>query len=103
MPKPSVAFLFLLALLLVAMTVGGCALPLQPNAKSFAVLPVVKAGSNSATGIEHVIHIPAKTPVPIQFRVEGSFVATPVTSTVEVTFERGVYLYKEWASFDGKT
>lgn|GEM_PF-1100779 len=100
--KSAAGVVKLLMLLPTLVVVFGCATSSPPNARDFAVIPVIRAGSNAATGTEHIVRIAAGAPVPIQLRIEGDLLVADVVSTVMATFKRNIYLYKDWASFDGK-
>lgn len=72
-----------------------------PSSDFLKKLPVVKVGEEGIGGPEQIVYIPANTPFPIRFQVDGSLLSETVQSTVKAKFERDLYVYKQWGSFDG--
>ena len=65
-------------------------------------VPVVKIGTSVRTQEAHIVFIPANTPFPIVFTAKGSILMQPASSKVMVSFKRDLYLYKSWASENGR-
>jgi hypothetical protein len=82
---------------------SGCASMMSPSAEKMAALPVVEIGQPAPADNEYVLHIVAGKPAPFKLTVTGDAVMQPAEATVMVTARNDVYLYKYWASLDGKT
>jgi hypothetical protein len=81
----------------------GCASMYSPSSSLIDEKPVVKIGSASSPSADQIVFIPANVEFPIRFSVKGAVFNEPVTSAVMVSFKEDLYLYKYWASRDGKT
>lgn len=96
----------ILPLLLASSTLAACSsLPTgpAPTAEQTAQLPVVILGQPLPPGDAYVLYFPAGTPLPIRTEVGGSAFAKGGESTLHVTLKRGIYGYRQYASFDQKT
>ena len=96
----------ILPLLLASSTLAACSsLPTgpAPTAEQTAQLPVVTLGQPLPPGDAYVLYFPAGTPLPIRTEVGGSAFAKGGESTLHVTLKRGIYGYRQYASFDQKT
>ena len=96
----------ILPLLLASSTLAACSsLPPgpAPSAEQTAQLPVVTIGQPLPAGDAYVLYFPAGTPLPIRTVVGGSAFAQGGESTLNVTLKRGIYGYRQYASFDQKT
>lgn len=96
----------ILPLLLASSTLAACSsLPPgpAPSAEQTAKLPVVTIGQPLPAGDAYVLYFPAGTPLPIRTVVGGSAFAQGGESTLNVTLKRGIYGYRQYASFDQKT
>jgi hypothetical protein len=91
--------LFLCPFLILA----GCAAMNAPSSSLIDNKPVVRIGETGAVPDDHIVFIPANTEFPIEFSVKGSVFNKDASSKVMVSFKRDMYLYKYWASLDGKT
>jgi len=80
----------------------GCASMSTPPSTLVDEKPVVTIGSVSNLPADHIVFIPANTEFPVQFSVKGSAFNEPATSMVMVSFRQDIYLYKYWASRDGR-
>lgn len=90
----------LTALFIVAL--ASCASMNTPSSSLIDTVPVVKVGEADNAPKEHIIFIPANTEFPIEFSVKGSVFNYDVSSKVMASFKQDMYLYKYWASLDGK-
>lgn len=88
-------------LLLPLALLGGCAAWTPPSAERLAALPVVSYPDKPAGG-EYLYKISADKPVELRVRADGSALMAPVEQTVSARLKRDVYLYKQWASEDGR-
>jgi hypothetical protein len=82
--------------------IAGCASINTPSSSLIDTVPVVKVGKTNDVPKEHIVYIPANTEFPIDFSVKGSVFNKDVSSQVMVSFKQDMYLYKYWASLDGK-
>ncbi len=81
----------------------GCASMNTPSSSLIDTKPVITIGSTSDVAEDHIVFIPAGTKFPIEFTVEGIVFEEAKSSKVMVSFKHNMYLYKYWASLDGKT
>jgi hypothetical protein len=94
--------------LLTAATLGltGCASlmgpPAEPPAGELAEAPVVVYGQ-PAPKQPFVLHYRAGTPLAVVARVSGTLFDKDDSATLQVALKRDIYVYKYWASFDGRS
>jgi len=81
----------------------GCASMNTPSSSLADQKPVVTIGSANNPPEDHIVFIPANTEFPIEFSVSGNVFNKSASSKVMVSFKENLYLYKYWASLDGKT
>lgn len=79
---------------------GGCAVP--PSGDDMARLPVVTFGE-TAPSTDFVLHYKAGQPLPVSASVTGTFLDRTAQQTLTVTTKRDIWVYKQWASLDGKS
>jgi hypothetical protein len=82
--------------------IAGCASMNTPPSSLIDTVPVVKVGETSNVPKDHIVFIPANTEFPIVFTVKGSVFNHDLSSKVMASFKQEMYLYKYWASLDGK-
>lgn len=80
----------------------GCASLFVPGQDEISKLPVVKMGDPKPQGNEYILHIPAGASFPVDFSINGNLVSGKVQHTSTTSLNRELYLYKHWASLDGK-
>jgi hypothetical protein len=68
-----------------------------------AALPIVEIGQATPSNREYILHVQAGRSVPVKLDVVGDAVTAPGAANASVEPRRDVYLYKQWASLDGKT
>jgi len=73
-----------------------------PSASLMDNKPVITIGSKAKVAKDHIVYIPAGRKFPITFAVKGSVFSKTVSATIMVSFKRNIYLYRRWASLDGK-
>ena len=73
-----------------------------PSSSLIESVPVVKIGESNGAPKDHIIFIPANTEFPIEFSVKGTVFNQDIASKVITSFKQDMYLYKYWASLDGK-
>ena len=66
-------------------------------------LPTLEIGQSAPADQEYILHIPAGKPIPFKLEVSGSAITQPGTASTFVESRQEVYVYKHWASLDGKT
>ncbi len=83
-------------------TLAACA-PMTPAPISkIEKLPIVKVGEAAPSNSEYVVYFPVNSPVPVSVRTHGSLFNEDQTVKGSVRLTRDLYLYKHWASHDGK-
>jgi hypothetical protein len=80
----------------------GCASMNAPSSSLIDTKPVVTIGEVSKASEDQVVFIPANKEFPVEFSVKGNVFEQNVSSKVMVSFKQDIYLYKYWASLDGK-
>lgn len=88
----------------VAILFSGCASMFVPDSDVINKLPVLEMGSHKQKPVnnEYVLHIPAGAKIPVNFSVTGSLIAAPVDNKSVTQIKQELYVYKYWASLDGK-
>lgn len=88
---------------LAIIALSGCASMAPPTVEKLAGLPTFEIGQNVPADHEYILHIAAGKPIPFKLEVSGSAIAQPGTASTFVESRQEVYVYKHWASLDGKT
>lgn len=87
------------------LALGGCASlfgpPAEPPADEMAGAPVVDYGQ-PAPKQPFVLHYRAGTPLTVVAKVSGTLLDKTDSANLHVTLKRDIYVYKYWASFDGR-
>jgi hypothetical protein len=73
-----------------------------PSSSLIETKPVVKIGGVGNAAEDHIVFIPANIKFPVKFAVKGNIFSEEASSEVMVSFKQDIYLYKYWASLDGK-
>ena len=94
-------FGFIIALVL--STLVGCAALRPAPVELIAKLPVVRVGDPSPQNTECVVFYPAGFAFPVKLKTSGSLFSSGKQVESQVTLAKDLYLYKYWASHDGKT
>lgn len=81
--------------------ISACTL-FPPSAEETANLPKVRFGEAAPAGKPFILHYPAGAPLPVKASVSGSLFTKPDEANLAVALKRDLYVYKEWASFDGQ-
>jgi hypothetical protein len=66
-------------------------------------LPVVRVGDPPPQNTEYVVFYPAGFGFPVKLKTSGSFFESVKQIESQATLAKDLYLYKYWASHDGKT
>ena len=73
------------------------------TASNISVLPSFLADTASGdVPEEHIVFVPANTEFPVKFSLKGDFFNDDLSSIIMASFKQDLYLYKYWASLDGK-
>ena len=91
-----------IALALFALSLTACSGLLPPSTAEIAQAPQIRFGQPLPKGNNYVLHYPAGTPLPVSTVVDGNLFEHAGQSTLHVTLKRDVYVFKQFASFDGK-
>lgn len=75
---------------------------LPPSAADIAKTPQIRFGQPLPEGDNFVLHFPAGTPLPVSTVVDGNLFEHDGQATLHVTLKRDVYVYRQFASFDGQ-
>lgn len=75
---------------------------LPPSPAEIAKAPQVRFGQPLPKGDNYIMFFPAGTPLPVSTVVDGSLFKHSNQATLHVTLKRNIYVYRKFASFDGK-
>ena len=92
-----------IALAVAALSLSACASLVPPSASEIAALPTVKYGQPAPADKNFILHYPAGVPLPMVTSINGNLFEKNEQATLTPRLKRDVYVYKTWASFDGKT
>jgi hypothetical protein len=93
---------FAYAVLPAAVAVTGCAAWRAPDADLATRLPIIEIGQPKPDTKEYILRVPARKPIPVIVTFDGSFLTEEGAAETAIQVRQDVYLYKQWASFDGK-
>ena len=85
------------------MILSSCASMNAPSSSLIETKPVVTIGKQGDTPKDHIVFIPANKKFPVEFAINGDVFSEPSISRTMISFKQDMYLYKYWASLDGKT
>lgn len=86
-----------------ALALSACASLSGPSAEEISRLPVVRYGQPAPAGQNFVLHYPAGAELPINAKVAGNLFEKTDQATLIVKLKQDVFMYRDQASFDGKT
>lgn len=92
---------FLIALSL--STILGCAALRPAPVEYIAKLPVVRVGDPPPKNTEYVLFYPVGLTFPVKLKTSGTLFASEKQVESQAILAKDLYLYKYWASHDGKT
>ena len=92
-----------ITLAVAALSLSACASLLPPSTSEIAALPTIKYGQTAPADKNFILHYPAGMPLPMEMSITGNLFDKDETATLSPRLKRDVYVYKTWASFDGKT
>lgn len=84
-------------------TILGCAALRPAPVESISKLPVVRVGDLPPQNTEYVVFYPAGFGFPVKLKTSGSLFESGKQIESQATLAKDLYLYKYWASHDGKT
>lgn len=85
-------------------TLAGCAALRPAPVESIAKLPIVRVGDPIPQNIkEYVVFYPSGFVFPVKLKTSGSLFVSGKEVESQVSLVKDLYLYKYWASHDGKT
>lgn len=90
------------ALVLCAAALSGCAALSVPVDDDIAKLPVVTWGQAAPKDGEYVLRYPADSDLTVVASVDGSLMSTTARAELKVRLRRDVYVYRNFASLDGR-
>ena len=80
----------------------GCSSINTPSSSLINSKPVITIGTKKTPPKDHILYIPANQNFPLVFSVNGDLFSESKTAKVMVSFKKNLYLYKSWASLNGK-
>lgn len=92
-----------ISIALILSTLVGCAALRPAPVESIVKLPVVRVGDPAPQNTEYVVFYPAGFTFPVKLKTSGSLFASGREVVSQVALAKDLYLYKYWASHDGKT
>lgn len=75
---------------------------LPPSTAEISKVPHIQFGQPLPEGNNYVLHFPAGTPLPVSTIVDGNLFEHGGQAAFNVTLKRDVYVYRQFASFDGQ-
>ncbi len=75
---------------------------LPPSSAEIAKVPKIRFGQALPKDGNYVMFFPAGTPLPLSVLVDGDLFEHGSQATMHVFLKRNVYVYRQFASFDGK-
>lgn len=88
---------------LLLLTLTGCSTALPPSESLIETAPIIQIGNQDSVPEKHIVYIPADTSFPITVSANGDLLRKAISSQHNVSFTQDMYIYKQWASLDGKT
>ena len=83
--------------------ISGCTTLLAPGSDLIDQTMVAQLGDTEpAEKGSYILHIPAGQRVPIRILIDGTMFRNDENIEAEVSLAHDLYLYKYWASYDGK-
>lgn len=91
-----------LVLALSALTLSACASLAPPSGDTLAALPSIRFGQNAPADGDYILIYPAGAPLPMEASITGDLFEADQRATLQPRLKQDIYVYKHWASFDGK-
>lgn len=83
-------------------SLAGCTSMQPAPIDAIEKLPVIRVGEQTPPNSEYVVFYPAGFEFPVKLKASGSLFAAERKIESQATLSRNLYLYKHWASHDGK-
>ena len=90
-------------LAIATLSLSACASLIPPSAKEAAALPTVRFGQAAPEGKDFILLYPAGLPLPMEVSISGNILEKSEQTILNPRLKRDIYVYKNWASYDGKT
>lgn len=87
----------------VAVSLSACAGLTPPNTNELAQVPHIEFGQPLPEGDNYILHYPAGVPLPVSTVVDGALFERSESSTLNVVLKHELYVFRRFASLDGKT
>lgn len=85
-----------------ALSLSACAGLTPPSASELAHAPRIELGQPLPSGDNYILHYPAGKPLAVSTVVDGSLFERAEASELHVVLRRDIYVFRRFASFDGK-
>lgn len=82
--------------------ITGCTSMNTPDMDLINKVPTIKMGSQKPEGHDYILYIPARAEIPVHLTVAGSLISAPIDHKSVTKINQDLYIYKYWASLDGK-
>lgn len=93
---------FIVLSIIVASAILTACAGLPPSTAEIAKVPQVQFGQPLPADDNFVLHFPAGTPLPVSTVVDGNLFERDGQATFNITLKHDVYVYRQFASFDGQ-
>jgi hypothetical protein len=87
---------------LAALLLTSCAAMQPATTEAISKLPIVRVGDTPPKGGEYIVHYPAGYEIPVTLTTRGSLFGDEQQIHAHTTLAKDLYLFKYWASHDGK-
>lgn len=91
-----------LSLSAIVLSLSACASLTPPTAEEAAALPTIRFGQTAPEGKDYVLLYPAGVPLPIDMSITGNVFEKDEQTTLNPRLKKDIYVYKHWASLDGR-
>ena len=76
---------------------------MSPNADLIDNIPVVTMAGKKPGNDEYILFIPKGANIPIHFTIAGDLISAPIDNKSVTQIKQDLYIYKYWASLDGRS
>lgn len=92
----------ILILALSALGLSACASLTPPSSDTLAAVPSIRYGQSAPADGDYILIYPAGLALPMEASITGDLFEADQHATLQPRLKQDVYVYKHWASFDGK-
>lgn len=89
--------------MIILAAITGCASMYVPNADLIDNIPVVTMAGKKPGNDEYILFIPKGANIPIHFTIAGDLISAPIDNKSVTQIKQDLYIYKYWASLDGRS